>query len=284
MKFDKRQIRRAFGRAAARYDATAVLQQEIGDRLLERLDYVRLEPRTVLDLGTGTGRLAQALLRRYRRARVVGLDIALPMLAEARRRGGRFRRPALVCGDMERLPFADGSADLILSSLTLQWCQDARAVFAEFARVLRPGGALFFTTFGPDTLKELRQSWAEVDDRPHVADFADMHDLGDALLAAGLAQPVMDREDLLLTYRDLPALLRDIRDIGAHNAATGRPRGLTGKGRWRDFEAAYERRRDNGVLPATYEVLYGHAWAPERPAPQPRPDGSVVVPFPGARW
>lgn len=280
MKFDKRQIRRAFGRAAARYDATAVLQREIGDRLLERLDYVRLDPRTVLDLGTGTGRLAQALLRRYRGARVVGLDIALPMLAEARRRGGWFRRPALVCGDMERLPFANDSADLILSSLTLQWCQDARAVFAEFARVLRPGGALFFTTFGPDTLKELRQSWAEVDDRPHVADFADMHDLGDALLAAGLAQPVMDREDLVLTYRDLPALLRDIRDIGAHNAAAGRPRGLTGKGRWRAFTEAYERRRRDGVLPATYEVLYGHAWAPERPAQRLEPDGSVVVPFP----
>ncbi|WJW75727.1 malonyl-ACP O-methyltransferase BioC [Thiohalobacter sp. IOR34] len=281
-RIDKRQMRRAFAAAAADYDAGAVLQREIGERLLERLALLRLRPATLLDLGSGTGQIAEGLLRRYRGARVVALDIAEPMLARARRRGGWRRRPLPVCGDAECLPLADASIDMILSNLCLQWVDDLDAAFAEFRRVLRPGGALLFTSFGPDTLCELREAWAAVDAIPHVNRFPDMHEVGDALLRAGLAGPVMDRELLTLTYADLRSLLADIRDIGAHNVIQGRPRGLTGKARWQAFAANYEARRREGRLPASYEVVYGHAWAPEDSRLRAE-DGSVCIPVEGLR-
>ena len=260
---DKARARRAFERAAPGYDAAAVLQREIADRLLERLDYVRLDPRRVLDLGTGTGYAIPALHQRYRRARVIALDFAQAMLLAARRRGTWRRRPLCLCGDAERLPLADGAADLILSNSTLQWCNDCDAVFAECLRVLSPGGLLMFTTFGPDTLKELRAAWSGVDGYTHVSPFPDMHDLGDALVRARFADPVMDTERITVTYSRLPDLLADLKGIGAHNATGQRPRGLTGPRRLAAVTAAYERERQpDGRLPATYEVVYGHAWAP----------------------
>ncbi len=184
---DKRDVQASFGRAAADYDRVAVLQREVGERLLKRLDAIRVAPERVLDLGTGTGYIARALLKRYRGARVVALDIAPPMLAQARRCAGWWRRPRFVCGDIERLPFAEHSVDMLLSNLTLQWCNSLDAVFAEFRRVLRPGGTLLFTTFGPDTLRELRASWAAADAHTHVNRFLDIRDVGDALVRAGLS-------------------------------------------------------------------------------------------------
>ncbi len=260
---DKDRARRAFERAAPGYDRAAVLQREIADRLLGRLDYVRLAPRRVLDLGCGTGYAAAVLLRRYRQARVFALDFAPAMLKETRRRGTWLRRPLCLCGDLEHLPLADGAADLIVSNTTLQWCNDPDAVFNECLRVLSPGGLFMFTTFGPDTLKELRAAWSSVDGYSHVSPFADMHDLGDALVRARFADPVMDAERMTLTYGALPDLMDDLRTIGAANATTGRPRGLTGPRRLAAVAAAYERERRPGVgLPASYEVVYGHAWAP----------------------
>jgi len=259
---DKAKTRRAFGRSAQRYDQVAVLQREVGDRLLQRLDLLRLKPSRVLDLGAGTGRLSTALARRYRRARVVALDIAEPMLRVARERAPRFGRPRYVCGDMEALPLADGCADMIFSNLSLQWCNEPDQVFAEFRRILRPGGVVMFTTFGPDTLRELRASWAGVDGYTHVNAFLDMHDIGDALVRAGLAEPVMDMETFTLTYGRLRDLMADLKALGAHNVTAGRPPGLTGKQRLKALEQAYEAYRGGGRLPATYEVVYGHAWAP----------------------
>ena len=262
---DKRRIRSAFARAAAGYERAAVVQREVCDRLLERLDYVRLAPARVLDLGSGTGFALRALARRYPQADLVACDLAPAMLAQTPRIG-LFRRPLRVCADAERLPFADGAFDLVFSSLMLQWCDPARA-FAAMRRVLAPGGLLTFTTFGPDTLKELRAAWAAVDGRPRVHDFPDMHDLGDGLLRAGFAGPVMDREDLTLTYPDAPSVMRDLKRIGATYKGGGR--GLAGRAAFAALGAAYERYRDaEGRLPATFEVLYGHAWAPgERPIP-----------------
>ncbi len=279
---DKQRVRAAFDRAAADYDSAAVLQREIADRLLERLDYIRLSPNTIVDLGAGTGYCTSALAQRYKSSRVVALDLAPNMLRAARRNAGllaRWRgRHGYVCGDAECLPLADHSVDLIFSNLTLQWVNDLDRAYNEFRRVLRPGGLLLFSTFGPDTLKELRACWAEADGATHVSAFIDMHDIGDALLRARFADPVMDCERLTLTYRDVRTLMHDLKIIGAHNATAGRSRGLTGKTRLQRMLQAYERYRSDGVLPATYEVAYGHAWTPLGPAPQQQIDGVVKVP------
>ncbi|MGD8932789.1 MAG: methyltransferase domain-containing protein, partial [Chromatiales bacterium] len=153
---DKQQARRAFERAASAYDEVAVLQRETAQRMLERLDYIRHEPAVILDVGAGTGEATLALSRRFKPARTIALDFALPMLQRARKRGSWLRRLRCVCGDAERLPLADRSVDLIFSNATLQWCNDLEGTFREFLRVLRPDGLLMFSTFGPDTLKELR--------------------------------------------------------------------------------------------------------------------------------
>ncbi len=262
---DRRLARASFDRAAAHYDQAAVLQHEVESRLLERLGLVKLDPLHVLDLGCGTGRGSAALLGRYKRAHVVACDIATNMLAQTRARGRWLRRPSCVGGDAEWLPFADNSFDLVYSNLMLQWCDDLDRAFREISRVLAPGGLLIFTTFGPDTLKELRGSWSQVDRYTHVNAFMDMHDIGDALLRCGLAEPVMDVERLTVTYRDVRGLMRDLKAIGAHNVTRGRSRGLTGKQRLIQFIAAYERyRRADGLLPASYEVVNGHAWARDR--------------------
>ncbi len=259
---DKREARRSFGRAARGYDRVAVLQREVGQGLLERLEMIRLRPAVILDVGAGTGAVTAQLANRFPRARLIALDFAWPMLALARKRGVWWRRPRCVCGDAEQLPLRDCSVDLVFSNLTLQWCNDLEHTFGELLRVLKPGGCLMFSTFGTDTLYELRESWAEVDSAPHVSRFADLHDVGDAMLRARFSDPVVDMEKMALTYQDLGTLLREIKVLGAHNASAGRHRGLTGKQKLRAFREAYERRRRNGLLPATYEVVYGHAWAP----------------------
>jgi len=284
---DKRQARKAFSRAAASYDEAAVLQQEVGRRLLERMDLMKFEPITILDAGAGTGLLTDALARRYRKGRVISLDFALPMLHQARKRGNWFRRPTCLCGDLEHLPLADQSIDLLFSNLALQWVNDLDGMYRECLRVLKPGGLLMFTTFGPDTLKELRAAWSEADgDRQHghVSQFVDMHNIGDQLLMAGLADPVMDMENIILTYQDTEQLMRDLKSIGAHNVTQSRKRGLTGKGRMQAMRTAYEAFRDKGRLPATYEVVYGHAWAPEEKRQQPtRGGGETRVPISAIR-
>ncbi|MEW7982880.1 MAG: malonyl-ACP O-methyltransferase BioC [gamma proteobacterium symbiont of Phacoides pectinatus] len=258
---DKGQARRAFSRAAGRYDEVAVLQREIGQRMLERLGLVRLRPGVILDVGAGTGVATHDLLRRYRKARVIALDFALPMLQRARRRGSLLRRPGCLCADFDRIPLADHSVDLIYSNAAVQWSNDIDRTFREFQRVLRPGGLLMFTTFGLDTLKELRQSWSAVDGHSHVSTFLDMHDLGDALVRARFAEPVMDVDRMRLTYGEVSDLMRDLKVLGAHNVTDDRCHGLTGKGRMRAMREHYETYRRDGRLPASYEVVYGHAWA-----------------------
>lgn len=261
---DHAAVRRSFDRASATYDAAAVLQATVRDEQLERLDVVALQPGVVLDLGCGTGHATRALKRRFRSARVVGIDLAPGMAAATRARQGWFVRFDTACGDAERLPIATESVDLAFSSLMLQWC-DVETAFAEARRVLRPGGLFTFSTFGPDTLKELRAAWAAVDDQTHVNAFVDMHDLGEALLRAGFAEPVLDVEYYTVTYTEVTDLMRDLKAIGAHNVTAGRPRGLTGRGRLAALRAAYEHHRRDGRLPATYEVVFGHAWCPAGP-------------------
>jgi len=257
---DTRAVRRSFDAASADYDAAAVLQEEVRSRLLARLDYMTLEPQVILDLGAGTGRASRVLKRRYPKAQVLALDIAPGMLKEAGRQQGWWRRFDRVCANASLLPLKDASVDLVVSNLMLQWCDPPDRVFAEVRRVLKPRGLFTFTSFGPDTLKELRLAWSAVDDRPHVHRFIDMHDLGDALLRAGLAEPVLDVEHFTLTYPDAVSLMRELKIIGATNASRGRSAGLTGRRALKSLATAYEAFRREGVLPATYEVVYGQAW------------------------
>jgi malonyl-CoA O-methyltransferase len=275
----KDRIRESFNRAAARYDEAAVLQREVGKRLIERLELVRLVPEIIVDVGCGTGMTTSALLKKYRRAQVLGLDIAPNMLTIARKRAPWLHKLYCICGDAEALPLADNSCDLLFSNLTLQWCSNLDQTFREFRRVLKPGGLLLFSTLGPDTLIELRRSWQAADGYSHVNAFIDMHDIGDALVRAALADPVMDMELITLTYRDVFSLMRDLKTLGAHYVAVDRVQGLTGKGRLQAMGKAYEQfRRNDGLLPATYEVVYGHAWMPQTALSSRRNDGTAVFP------
>jgi malonyl-CoA O-methyltransferase len=211
------------------------------------------------------------LKKLYRRALVVAVDLAPGMLREARRHQQFLRRFERVCADAMRLPLADASVDVVVSSLMLQWCDPPDQVFAEIRRVLKPEGFVAFSTFGPDTLRELRSAWAEADgaqlEYNHVNHFTDMHDVGDAVVRAGLSEPVLDVDRMQLTYPDAIALMRDLKAIGAHNVTAGRPRGLVGRARMQRMQTAYEAFRRDGRLPATYEVVYGVAWgAAGRPA------------------
>ncbi|MGQ9685428.1 MAG: malonyl-ACP O-methyltransferase BioC [Thiobacillaceae bacterium] len=272
---NKRAIRAAFERAATSYDAAAYLQQEVARRLNERLEVMRIEPERILDAGCGTGYALPLLKARYPQARLIGLDLALGMLQQGRVRlgaaGGRRRWLArlipypspvtFVCADIERLPLKKDSLDMVWSNLTLQWVGNLEGCLREIHRIIRPGGLFAFSTFGPDTLKELRQAFAGLDGYGHVNRFIDMHDIGDMLVNAGFAHPVMEMEYITLTYPDLKSLLKELKAIGADTVLEGRRTGLMGRGRWQQLNDNYERLRRDGRLPATFEVVYGHAWA-----------------------
>jgi malonyl-CoA O-methyltransferase len=276
---DRQAMRAAFEKAASSYDAAAVLQQEVANRLVDRMELMSMKPGSILDAGTGTGFISQLLAERYPKAKITALDIAFNMLKQSKNKRSfkqRWNRQFhYVNAEVENLPFADASLELVISGLTFQWCQDLPKVFKEIRRVLAPGGLLMFSTFGPDTLKELRQSWAEVDDLPHVNMFADMHDVGDALLKSGFADPVMDMEMLTVTYDDIKTVMHDLKQIGAHNVMHGRSHQVTGKNKLKKMMQAYEQHRQDGLVPVSHEIVYGHAWIPEIK----ELETSVVVPF-----
>jgi malonyl-CoA O-methyltransferase len=292
---DAAEVRRAADRAAASYDDAAVLQREVGRRMAERLALVRLQPATILDAGCGTGEALTELTARYPGATIIEIDFAERMIATASQRAAALSAPpgaalakliglralargaiSFVCGDATRLPIAPNSVDLVWSNLMLPSVGEPPAALAEFLRVLRIGGFLMFTTFGPDTLKELRAAFAGIDRTTHVGRFIDMHDVGDMLVETGFAEPVMDAETITLTYVDAVAMMRELKAIGAHNATIGRPRGLMGRARWARMLAALERFRRDGRLPVTFEVVHGHAWKPE---PRFTADGRAIVRF-----
>ena len=266
--FDRRALRRSFGRAAPAYAAVAALQREVEARLLEQLHYLDDRvPARVLDLGSGPGRAAGALKKRWPMAEVVAVDAALPMLREVPKHT-RFWRPVRrVCADVSRLPFADRSADVLFSNLCLQWVDDLPAALAEFRRVLRPDGLLLFSTFGPATLSELRDAYLQAGEVPPLSPFAQIQQVGDALLAAGFRDPVLDRDLFTLTYPDARALMHELRTLGAGDARVDRPRGLGGRARLQRVKDAYEPLRRDGVLPSTWETITAQAWGPADGAP-----------------
>lgn len=283
--FDHRHVRRAFSRASTSYDAAAQLQHEVENRLLESLDYLDDRvPDVVVDLGCGPARAAAHMRKRWTRARVIAIDLALPMLRQSKTRGWNpLQKPIdRINADARALPLADGSVDVLFCNLCLQWVEDLGAVFAGFRRVLKPDGLLLCSTFGPDTLYELREAFAQADAVPHVSPFASIAEFGDALMHAGFRNPVLDRDEFVNGYDDLPALMRELRAIGATNALTTRRHTLTGKSRFAKASAAYDAMRtDDGRLPATWEVIYAQAWAPQPGAPI-REGGYDVVSVPAS--
>jgi len=276
---DKHAIRRSFGRAAPSYDHHAVLQREIESRLLERIEFQHYEPGMILDLGCGTGSASRVLAARFPQANVIALDWAPAMLARvtAVTEPDSINALLRICADMHSLPLASRSVDLVFSSLVLQWSYDIPAVFREFRRVMKPDAMLVFTCYGPDTLYELKQAWRAVDDRPHVNDHPDMHDIGDELLVAGYREPVMDAERLTLDYPDVLSLMREVKGVGEHNVASNRSPALTGKKRFNAMLQAYEQFRRDGRYPASYEVIYGTAFAPAEGQPVKTPEGDIAT-------
>ncbi len=273
---DKARARASFGRAADTYDAAAILQKQVREEMLSRLDLVKINPQVILDAGCGTGAASYTLKKRFAKSQVVSLDFALPMLQKARSQAhalgllGQLKslfssaKQSLICADIEALPLASASTGLIWSNLAIQWCNDLDAALQEFHRVLQPEGLLMFSTFGPDTLRELRIATSQKNTGEgsftSVSRFIDMHDIGDALVRAGFSAPVLDVERFTLTYDDVKSVMRDLKSIGAHNATDGRARGLLGRGFLQKLEENYEQFRYEGKLPATFEVVYGHAW------------------------
>lgn len=282
--FDTRQVRRAFSRSAEHYDAAAALQHEVESRLLESLDYLDdHQPQVVVDLGCGPGHAAAAMRKRWPHARIVALDLALPMLRQARKQSGWWRPFDRLCADARALPLADGSVDVLFSNLCVQWIDDLPALFAEFRRVLKPGARLLVSSFGPETLIELRDAFASADAVPHVSPFAAIGQFGDAMVAAGFRDPVLDRDVFVPGYADLAALMRELRTLGATNALRTRRHTLTGRTRFAAAAATYENeRRADGLLPATWEVIYAQAWAPPPGAPI-RVEGYEVTAVPIAQ-
>ena len=257
---------RSFGAAAETYDTAAELQSVVRTELLHRVRELRLDPRVVLDLGAGTGAATPLLKSMFPQALVCALDISPGMLRRAALRIGwldrhlPWRRGRFECvgADALRLPFADGSIEVVFSSLMLQWCAPLDAALAEIRRVLAPRGVFLFSSFGATTLHELRTAWAAVDEAPHVNEFVDVHDLGAALGRAGFVEPVLDVDRLCRRYADVTALLRSLQAIGARNAHEQRKRGLTGKSAYAAMCRAYaELAGGANDIPASWEVVYG---------------------------
>jgi malonyl-CoA O-methyltransferase len=280
---DRLQVGRGFSRVAATYGEGDFFAREVDRRMQERLDFVKVEPKRILDLGCSRGGSFPGLSARYPEAELIGLDVAPAMLSTGRTPRpswqrwlgiGRNAEPLRLAADAANLPLKSRSTAIVWSNLLLHWLDDPIPALAEAHRVLEVGGLLMFSTLGPDTLKELRAAFA--DGYAHTQRFADMHDLGDMLVGCGFADPVMDMEVITLTYDDVDAMFAELRAAGSSCAMKARRHGMTGRQSWARGKAAYEAMRKDGRLPATFEVIYGHAWKAE---PKKTPDGRAIVRF-----
>lgn len=278
----KSEIARSFSTACHTYDQHAFIQKEIGQRLLERLNLIKIQPKIILDVGSGTGFLTRQLQNIFSKSRIIGIDLALGMNTYARSKQGKQwwkNKPSYVCGDTETLPFKKESVDLIFSNFTLQWCFNLDKAFAEFKRVLKPDGMLFFSTLGPQTLYELRQSFTKIDTARHVNEFTDMHDIGDLLLNSQFNDPIMDMEMITATYTSVKELLMDLKLTGAHNLNNERNHGLTSKGNYYKLLEAYEKfKQPDNLYPATFEIVYGHAFKALQHSYRADKEGVVKIP------
>lgn len=256
----KRQIKNAFNKAANTYDAHALLQQEIAVRLVEQFDLFKIDPKIILDVGSGTGQFSKLLVSQYPKSNIIQTDIAEAMLQVSLK--SNDQKTSFVCSDVEALAFKENSVDLVVSNLMLQWLNPLDKVFSEIKNTLNAKGLFVFSTFGPNTLKELRDAWSEVDQKSHTNPFIDMHDVGEALQRNGFITPVLSNEVITLQYKNLKDLFIDLKKIGANTVTEDKRSSLTGRKRFQAMQNYYETKRDsNGFLPVTYEVIYAHGWA-----------------------
>jgi len=267
-------IRDTFEQIAGRYEQHAALEQEVCTRLLERTAFNLSPPLQILDLGCGTGTGSAQLKRTFRKAQVVGMDTSLAMLSHVRRKSSMLRPLKAVCGDIGALPFAARSADMVFSNLASYWCPEPMAMFAEFRRVMRPDGMLLFSTFGPATMNELGEAWAGVDEEVELPVFPDLLEIGNALVAAGFREPVMDRETITLSYPQLDALLEELEATGTSLLVRGWERWKTAMA---ELKQAYAPMLRDGKYPLSFEIVYGTAFGPRDGQPMKTPDGDVAT-------
>ncbi len=257
---DSRLIRRRFERAAASFDDAAFVHAVTREGLLARLQPLVVQASTVVDLGSATCSTSQALSKRFGRAHVVSVDLAHAMLRRGRKHRAWFSKSSFVQATATALPFNAQSIDVIFANLLLPWIDDQTQVFAEIARVLRKGGVFAFATLGPDSLLEIRRAWSQVDDNAHVNHFSDMHDLGDGLVNAGLADPVLDVDRLSVSYDSTEKLFADLTAMGGRNALRERNRSLVGKQRFRQMSNELRKSSTDGKITLDLELVFGHCW------------------------
>lgn len=271
---DRKTVIARFNKAALSYEKASILQREIADRLLDRLSLLGIQPQLILDIGARSGYTSQLWSDYYPQAYVIAVDWAEKMLMEG------SAGISKICAEPEKIPLPDQSADLIIANLVWHWVNDPMLCLREWRRLLKPGGVLLLTTVGPDTLQELRASFAAVDEFPHVHLFLDMHDIGDALMLAKFSEPVMQAERLVLTYRQMEDLMLDLRGAGVGNALHSRRRGLYGKQRWGKMLNHYKNFYDKEAgFPATIEIIYGLAWSNDSSLNFQDEDGNVRIPL-----
>jgi len=275
---NSKDVRRRFDRAAAGFDSVDFIHSSMRKGLLARLAPMVVDASRIVDLGAATGSAAPLLAKRFRGAHVVAVDVSGDMLRLVKKRRSWFARVSAVQADANSLPFADHSVDVVFSNLLLPWIDNPARVFAEIARVLRDNGLFLFSTLGPDSLKELREAWGGSDPDVHVRRFPDMHDIGDAAVRAGLCDPVLDVDRLLVTYRTTEALFADLSAVGARNSLRRRSRSLGGARRFREMANALDRSRNDGLLSLDLELVYGHCWGPgaRSPAGEYRVDATQI--------
>ena len=261
------EMQRRFDHAAATFDGVDFVHRETCDELMDRLSPMVVDIKRILDLGSATGSASRPLCKRFKRSHVIVLDASHEMLRAAEKKQSWFSRVSTLQGNVLALPLQTACVDLAFSNLLLPWIDDLQAVFAEVARVLRKGGLFVFSTLGPDSLSELREAWASVDEHKHVNCFADMHDVGDGLVHAGLRDPVLDTDFLNISYSDTKSLFRDLTLLGARNCLSGRAKTLTGKQRFQDMENRLRNGFKDGLLELRLELVYGHAWGGGPPQP-----------------
>lgn len=253
-------VRRRFDRAATQFAGADFVHRRSADGLLQRMLPISMQPQLVLDIGSALGEGSRMLAKHFKKARIVSLDTSASMLGAAHKARGWFSRVRELQADARQLPLQTGSVDLVFANMLLPWIDNLPACLEEVARVLRPDGTFLFATLGPDSLTEIRQAWRNIDDGLHVHEFPDMHNLGDAIVRAGLRDPVLDIDYLTVTYRNTEALFSDLAAAGARNSLLGRRQSLTGKGRLDKLREHLLSRAIEGVLQLKLELVYGHAW------------------------